>query len=83
MARHQLSPKTVAIVTEDRAKLYTGSVPDDVPAADRERVAAGVRESYLAGVRAVMFASAGVCVLAAVVAGVGISGRRASAPTRA
>ena len=83
MARHQLSPKTVAIVTADRAKLYTGSVPDDIPSADRERVAAGVRESYLAGVRAVMLASAAVCVLAAVVAAVGIPGRRVTAPRRA
>ncbi|HEV2741447.1 MAG TPA: MFS transporter [Candidatus Elarobacter sp.] len=84
MVRHQLSPKTMAIVTNDRAKLYTGSVPDDVPAADRESVAAGVRESYLAGVRAVMLASAGVCVLAALVAAAGISGKpRAPASKRA
>jgi hypothetical protein len=83
MARHHLSPKTTAIVTNDRAKLYTGNVPDDIPAADRESVAAGVRESYLAGVRAVMLASAGTCVLAAIVAGIGIPGRRAKAPTRA
>jgi EmrB/QacA subfamily drug resistance transporter len=84
IAHHQLSPQTIAIVTNDRAKLYTGSVPDDIPAADRESVAAGVRESYLAGVRAVMFASAGVCVLAALVAAVGISRRpRAPAANRA
>ncbi len=83
MARHNLSPKTTAIVTNDRAKLYTGSVPDDIPAADRESVAAGVRESYLAGVRAVMLASAGTCVLAALVAAFGISGRRAAAANRA
>ena len=78
MGRHHLSPTTSAIVTNDRAKLYTGSVPDDIPAADRASVAAGVRESYLAGVRAVMLASAGACVLAALVAAVGISGRRAA-----
>ena len=83
MERRHLSPTTMAIVTNDRAKLYTGSVPDDIPAADRDRVAVGVRESFLAGFRAVMFASAGVCVLAAVVAGVGISGRRATVPRRA
>ncbi|MEA2784254.1 MAG: hypothetical protein QOF71_358, partial [Candidatus Eremiobacteraeota bacterium] len=83
MARHHLSAKTTAIVTNDRAKLYTGSVPDDIPAADRENVAASVRESYLAGVRAVMFASAGTCVLAAIIAGVGIPGRRAAKPNRA
>jgi hypothetical protein len=78
-----LSAKTTEIVTNDRAKLYTGSVPDDIPAADRESVAAGVRESYLTGVRAVMLASAGACVLAALVAAFGIPGRRATAPTRA
>jgi EmrB/QacA subfamily drug resistance transporter len=82
MARHHLGARTVAIVTNDRAKLYTGSVPDDIPAADRDAVAAGVRESYLAGVRAVMLSSAAVCVLAALVAAVGISGKRV-APTRA
>ncbi|HEY0383055.1 MAG TPA: MFS transporter [Candidatus Elarobacter sp.] len=82
MARHHLSARTVAIVNGERAKLYTGSVPDDIPAADRDAVAAGVRESYLAGVRAVMLASAGVCVLAAVVAAFGISGKRV-APNRA
>jgi len=83
MERRHLTPATMAIVTNDRAKLYTGSVPGDIPAADRDSVAAGVRESFLAGFRAVMFASAGVCVLAAVVAGAGISGRRATAPRRA
>jgi len=79
IARHHLSARTTAIVTTERAKLYTGNVPDDIPAADRDSVAAGVRESYLAGVRAVMLASAGTCVLAALVAAFGIAGRRKAA----
>jgi len=54
-------------------------VPPDIPAADRDAVAAGIHEGYLAGVRAVMAASAIVCVLAAVVALVAIDGRPRSA----
>jgi EmrB/QacA subfamily drug resistance transporter len=79
IARHHLSPQTMRIVANDRDRLYAGSVPPDIPAADRDAVAAGIHEGYLAGVRAVMAASAIVCVLAAVVALVAIDGRPRSA----
>ncbi len=75
IARHHLSSQTMRIVENDRAKLYAGTVPADVPAADRDAVAAGIHEGYLAGVRAVMLASAAVCVLAALVAFVAVAGR--------
>ena len=75
MAHHHLSPQTMQIVTGDRAKLYAGSVPADVPAADRPEVATAIHEEYLAGVRAVMIAAACVCVLAAVTAMMAIDGK--------
>ena len=79
VARHHLSTQTMRIVASDRAKLYAGTVPPDIPAADRSAVAVGIHEGYLAGVRAVMVASAIVCVLAALVALVAIDGRPRSA----
>jgi EmrB/QacA subfamily drug resistance transporter len=75
IARHHLSPATAQIAHEDRARLYAGTVPSDVPPADREAVEAAVREGYLAGFRAVMVASALVCVLAALIALVAIPGQ--------
>jgi hypothetical protein len=50
-------------------------VPADVPASDRAAVEVAVREGYLSGFRAVMAASAGVCVLAALIALVAIPGQ--------
>ncbi len=79
VARHHLSPQTMQLVAHDRAKLYAGSVPPDIPAADRSVVAAAIHEGYLAGVRAVMVASAIVCVLAAALALVAIDGHPRSA----
>jgi EmrB/QacA subfamily drug resistance transporter len=68
IARHHVSPRTAQIVRVERAKLYAGSVPDDIPAADREAVGEAVREEYLAGFRSVMLASAAICALAALIA---------------
>ena len=76
IAGHHLSAATARIARDDRDKLYSGSVPADVPAADRAAVGAAVREGYLAGFRGVMLGSAGVCVLAALIAFVAIPGRR-------
>ena len=75
IARHHLSTETARIAHGDRARLYAGTVPADVPAPDRAAVDAAVREGYLAGFRAVMAASAGVCVLAAIIALVAIPGK--------
>jgi EmrB/QacA subfamily drug resistance transporter len=75
VARHHLSAQTAQIAHEDRARLYAGTVPADVPASDRAAVEVAVREGYLSGFRAVMAASAGVCVLAALIALVAIPGQ--------
>ncbi len=72
IARHHVSAQTARIARDDRARLYAGTVPPDVPAADRDAVAAAVREGYLAGFRGVMGASSLCCVLAAAVALVAI-----------
>ncbi|GAC1570954.1 MAG: MFS transporter [Candidatus Elarobacter sp.] len=79
IARHHLSPQTTQIVRGDRARLYAGTVPDDVPQSDRAAVGAAVREGYLAGFRALMLVCAGICVLAALLAFVAIPGRRRDA----
>src|SRR6202035_5447611 len=63
IARQQLSPETARIAHQDRSRLYAGTVPADVPQRDRAQVDAAVREGYLAGFRAVMVVSAGVCVI--------------------
>jgi EmrB/QacA subfamily drug resistance transporter len=75
IARHHVSPQTAQIAHDDRARLYAGTVPADVPPADRADVEVAVREGYLAGFRAVMAASAGVCVLAALIAVLAIPGK--------
>jgi EmrB/QacA subfamily drug resistance transporter len=76
LARHHVSPQTARIAHDDRVRLYAGSVPNDVPASDRPAVEAAVREGYLAGFRGVMTGSVVVCVLAALIAMVGIPGRQ-------
>ncbi|MDB5072692.1 MAG: drug resistance transporter, drug:H+ antiporter family protein [Candidatus Eremiobacteraeota bacterium] len=80
VARHHMSQQTARIAHEDRARLYAGTVPNDVPPQDREELEVAVREGYLAGFRGVMVASVIVCVLAAVVALVAIPGRPRRAP---
>jgi EmrB/QacA subfamily drug resistance transporter len=76
IARHHLSPQTARIAHDERARLYAGTVPSDVPEADRAAVGEAVREGYLAGFRGVMAASVGVCLLAALIALVAIPGRQ-------
>jgi len=75
IARQHLSPETARIAHQDRSRLYAGTVPADVPQRDRAQVDVAVREGYLAGFRAVMVVSAGVCVLAALIALVAIPGQ--------
>ncbi len=82
IAHRHLSATTERIVHADRARLYAGTVPADVPAPDRPTVGDAVRESYLAGFRAVMVATAAVCVLSAIVALVAIPGRLQRAPAK-
>jgi EmrB/QacA subfamily drug resistance transporter len=68
IAGHHLSPQTSRIAHDERARLYAGTVPADVPPRDRPAVSAAVAEGYLAGFRAVMACSALLCVLAALAA---------------
>jgi EmrB/QacA subfamily drug resistance transporter len=72
MARHHVAPQTARIAHDERARLYAGTVPSDVPAQDRAAVEEAVREGFLAGFRGVMIASSGVCVVAAFIALVAI-----------
>ncbi len=72
----RVSVTTRALAGRERAKFAAGSVPADVPAADRDAVALAVRNGYIAGFRAVMLASAGVAYLAALVAFVALPKRR-------
>jgi EmrB/QacA subfamily drug resistance transporter len=72
MARHHVAPQTARVAHDDRARLYAGTVPNDVPAQDRAEVEEAVREGFLAGFRGVMLASSGVCVVAAFIALVAI-----------
>ncbi|HTD35923.1 MAG TPA: MFS transporter [Candidatus Limnocylindrales bacterium] len=75
MASHHLSPQTARIAHDDRARLYAGTVPNDVPQQDRAAVGEAVREGYLAGFRGVMIASSAVCIVAALIALVAIPGK--------
>ncbi|HZO92193.1 MAG TPA: MFS transporter [Candidatus Baltobacteraceae bacterium] len=79
IARRHVSAATAGIVHGERAKLYAGTVPPDVPQADRPAVAAAVRDGYLAGFRGVMAASVALCLLAALVAALAIPRSRAAA----
>ncbi len=84
IAHRHLSAPTERVVHAERARLYAGTVPADVPSRDRPAVGAAVREAYLAGFRAVMLASAIVCLLSGAVALAAIPGRlRRSSANRA
>lgn len=74
--RAQISATTRTLANAERPKFAAGSVPADVPAADRPAVTAAVREGYLAGFRAVEYVSAGVCFLATIVAFIALPARR-------
>lgn len=63
-----ISATTRTLANAERAKFAGGTVPADVPAADRPAVAAAVRNGFLAGFRGVEYVSAAVCFFAAVVA---------------
>jgi EmrB/QacA subfamily drug resistance transporter len=75
LAGAHFSTRTTAVVHDARGQLFAGGVPAGLDLHDRPLVAALVRASYLAGFRAVMAGSAVLCVLAAVIAVLGIPGR--------
>lgn len=68
MGRQHLSAATQTIARNQRPLLLAGTVPPEVPAADREKVATAIREGYSAGFRAVMVLSALISFAAALVA---------------
>jgi EmrB/QacA subfamily drug resistance transporter len=76
LARAHISAQTRTLANTERARFAAGTVPPDVPAADRPVVAVAVKESYLAGFRGVQYVSALVAFLAAIVAFVALPGRK-------
>jgi EmrB/QacA subfamily drug resistance transporter len=68
LERAGVTAPTRALARAQVARFAGGTVPPDVPAADRPMVAAAVKGGVLAGFRAVQYASAGVSFLAAVLA---------------
>ena len=63
-----ISAETRTLANAERARFAAGTVPPDVPAADRPAVSVAVKESYLAGFRSVQYTSALVAFCAAIVA---------------
>jgi EmrB/QacA subfamily drug resistance transporter len=66
---------TRALAAAQPALFVAGSVPAQVPAVDRAPVQAAIRPSYLAGFRAVMLLAAGLALVAAASAAVGLRAR--------
>jgi EmrB/QacA subfamily drug resistance transporter len=66
-ARH-VSPATVKVLSAERDQLTPGIVPANIPAVDRAPVEIALATGYLAGYRAVMYASAGISFGAALIA---------------
>jgi EmrB/QacA subfamily drug resistance transporter len=68
LAASHVAPKTTTLLARERDRLTPGTVPRDVPAADRAAVELALANGYLAGYRAVMYASAGIAFGAAIIA---------------
>ena len=79
-----VSPRTQHLALAERARFAGGTVPADVPAADRPAVTDAVKHGVLAGFRGVQYVSAAVSFLAALIAFFALpAGRtRAYKPTR-
>lgn len=80
LQRAHVSAATRTLANAERAKFAAGTVPPDVPAADRPAVSVAVKQGYLAGFRAVQYTSAAIAFLAAIVAFVALPGRRRELP---
>jgi EmrB/QacA subfamily drug resistance transporter len=63
-----VSDRARTLAVEQTARFAAGSVPSDVPVADRPAVTVAVKDAYLSGFRGVQYASAGVAFLAALIA---------------
>jgi EmrB/QacA subfamily drug resistance transporter len=66
-ARH-VAPATMTLLKGERDRLTPGTVPPNIPAPDRAAVGLALANGYLAGYRAVMYASAGISFGAAFIA---------------
>jgi EmrB/QacA subfamily drug resistance transporter len=75
LERAHVSPQTRVLANAERAKFAAGTVPPDVPPADRPAVGEAVRNGFLAGFRAVQYVSAAVCFLAALIAWISLPAR--------
>jgi EmrB/QacA subfamily drug resistance transporter len=64
----QVAPSTMTLLMNERDRLTPGTVPPDIPAADRSAVALALAGGYLAGYRSVMVASAAISFAAALIA---------------
>jgi EmrB/QacA subfamily drug resistance transporter len=74
--RAQISATTRTLANAERPKFAAGTVPADVPAADRPAVTEAVRAGYLDGFRSVEYVSAAICFFAAIIAFIALPGRR-------
>jgi EmrB/QacA subfamily drug resistance transporter len=74
-----LTPQTIGVVESHRGQLFAGGVPPEIKASDRPLVAQIVRDSFLAGFRAVMVVSVVLSLMAAALAAAFIP-RRPPAP---
>ena len=72
-----LSAQTRRIVVEERARFVAGSVPAEVPPADRAAVDSALRTAYIDGFRAVMLLSGLLALVAAGIAAKGFTPRTA------
>jgi RecB family exonuclease len=68
LERAHVSAKTRALANGEKALFVAGTVPRNVPTPDRPAVTEAVHEGFLAGFRAVQYASAAVSFLAALIA---------------
>jgi EmrB/QacA subfamily drug resistance transporter len=68
LERAHISERTRTLAIAEKARFAAGTVPPDVPAADRPAVTAAVKAGFLAGFRGVQYASAAVSFLAALIA---------------
>jgi EmrB/QacA subfamily drug resistance transporter len=80
LARYAVAPGTHAVALAEPGAFIAGTVPENIPPADRPAVAGAVRSSFLAGFRAVMVTSAIVCFISAAFAAVALP-RRAAVPS--
>jgi len=68
LAASHVAPGTTTLLARERDRLTPGTLPREVPAADRAAVNLALASGYLAGYRAVMYAAAGIAFGAALIA---------------